>query len=124
MKYAGISLQDAGKKIEKPKGDAKPVVIEEKGPDVRYPSMSSYDGEIPGMDGMDVGEEYMMVARIKCTSKSTREEKGKTLVNGGFDILACGFKPEDGKMSHEEAMEAGPKKINERMKEVLDKDED
>ena len=101
MKIDGIELAKAGKKIEKPD---KPIEasggIDVKD-DMRYPTVQSWDGEIPGTEKMQAGNDYIMCAVVHCARKEDVTEENKTRTNVTLQVHNVGFRPYKGKSDTE-----------------------
>lgn len=89
MKISDVKMEKAGRKPETASPTSSEVATQKV-----LPSVSSYNGDLPGMEDMEVGNEYLMVAHVKCTRKEINEnEKDGKKIGGAFDILDVGFKP-------------------------------
>ena len=95
---AGIELKDAGYQPE-PYQETMPVASKTEGgkkPERQYPTIYVDSKELPGIEKLKVGDEVLMVAKVRLSSRNERESeegKGKTeeRCDGTLKVLAAGF---------------------------------
>lgn len=109
MKINGIKLVDAG---YVPSKDDKSAPVPQS--DIRdnskeriYPTFYVESKQMPGFEKLKMGEEVLMIARVKLTSKNENEDidgKGKVSerCSGSVKILSAGFGPWKGSKEVEE----------------------
>lgn len=97
---AGIELKDAGYQPE-PYKEPMPMPSESEGgkkPERQYPTIYVDSKELPGIEKLKVGDEVLMVAKVRLSSRNERESeegKGKTeeRCGGTLKVLAAGLGP-------------------------------
>lgn len=97
---AGIELKNAGYQPESYEGPVATAKEPEGGkkPERQYPTMYVDSKELPGIEKLKVGDEVLMVAKVRLSSRNERESeegKGKTeeRCDGTLKVLSAGFGP-------------------------------
>src|SRR5689334_20583783 len=88
MKILDTELKDASHTPKK--CDAPTVAQAPCEPEVQYPRLENYNAPIPGLDDLEVGKKYVVIAVAECTRK---EEVKDGKVTGCLEIHNIGFKP-------------------------------
>lgn len=99
-----------------------------KQPDKQYPSFTVRDKK-EMFENCEVGEEYTITAKVKCTRKESNESEnspGGGLGGQSFDLQILQMKINGMRMgsSHEDYAEAGAEERAEKAKELIGEDED
>lgn len=127
MKINGVNIADAGYMPEK--GDKSAPVpvsdIKDYSNERIYPCMYVDSKEIPGIEKLKLGEEVLLIAKVKLVNKSENEniDRGKKTerCSGTLKILQAGFGPWKGAKPVEEMddeeLAAGETEIDDEEKE-------
>ena len=96
---AGIELKETGYQPEKSEMCCAPGKSKDgEKPERQYPTVYVDSKEMPGIDDLNVGDEVLMVAKVRLSSKSDyegqkKDGKTETTCSGTLKVLSAGFGP-------------------------------
>jgi hypothetical protein len=106
MEMKGMKMKEAGYKPPKEeKGMDMPMPMEPKGSgkdEKQYASIYADSREMPGVEDMEPGKDYLVMIKVRCTrTEMSEQEDGEKRAHVSMSVRECGMKPVSGKKASE-----------------------